>query len=154
MSTVSSVTGSTSTSSLDAALSRIPQKTLDQEDFLKLLVAQMTTQDPLNPTKDTEFAAQMAQFTSLEQTRSMSSEISKMRMEQEFLQANDLLGRIVVLQNTLDNSTVQGLVSAVTVEEGTPKIKVGEKVYTLDQVVGVMVPIETTQSATDTASTP
>ena len=154
MSTVSSITGSTSTSSLDAALSRIPQKTLDQEDFLKLLVAQMTTQDPLNPTKDTEFAAQMAQFTSLEQTRSMSSEISKMRMEQEFLQANDLLGRIVVLQNISDNSTVQGLVSAVTVEEGTPKIKVGEKVYTLDQVVGVMVPIETTQSATDTASTP
>jgi flagellar basal-body rod modification protein FlgD len=154
MSTVSSVTGSTSTSSLDAALSRVPQKTLDQEDFLKLLVAQMTTQDPLNPTKDTEFAAQMAQFTSLEQTRSMSSEISKMRMEQEFLQANDLLGRIVVLQNISDNSTVQGLVSAVTVEEGTPKIKVGEKVYTLDQVVGVMVPIETTQSATDTASTP
>ena len=139
---------------MDAALSRVPQKTLDQEDFLKLLVAQMTTQDPLNPTKDTEFAAQMAQFTSLEQTRSMSSEISKMRMEQEFLQANDLLGRIVVLQNISDNSTVQGLVSAVTVEEGTPKIKVGEKVYTLDQVVGVMVPIETTQSATDTASTP
>ena len=84
----------------------------------------------------------------------MSSEIAKMRADQEFLQANDLLGKIVVLQNISDNSTVQGIVSSVTVEAGTPKIKVGDKAYTLDQVVGVMVPVTTTQSAMDAASNP
>src|SRR5579863_8515358 len=67
------------------------QQTLSQNDFLKLLVAQMENQDPLQPQSDTEMASQMAQFTSLTQTTAMSSSLSSM-------QANSLIGSTVLLQ--------------------------------------------------------
>jgi len=47
---------------------RVPNKVLGQNDFLQLLVTQMQNQDPMSPMQDTEFIAQMAQFTSLEQS--------------------------------------------------------------------------------------
>ena len=55
--------------------------TLGQDDFLQLLVKQMTAQDPMNPQGDTEFIAQMAQFSSLEQTKSMSSDIAMLKAQ-------------------------------------------------------------------------
>ena len=46
---------------------------LGKDSFLQILVAQMANQDPLSPTSDTEFIAQMAQFSSLEQMQNMNS---------------------------------------------------------------------------------
>jgi flagellar basal-body rod modification protein FlgD len=107
---------------------RLPQRTLGQDDFLKLLVAQMTQQDPLNPKADIDFIAQMAQFSSLEQTRSMPRGM-------DVLQANSLLGRTVTLND--DGETVMGVVSAVHIEEGTPHIVVGGRSYELKQVLDI-----------------
>ena len=51
-------------------------KQLGKDDFLKLLITQLTQQDPTNPMKDQDFIAQMAQFSSLEQMKNISSGIS------------------------------------------------------------------------------
>lgn len=115
---------------------RTPKQTLGQEDFLQLLVAQMTTQDPLSPSKDTDVFAQMATFSSLEQSKTMQSDISKLRSDQQVLQANSLLGRTVVIQ--VDESTqARGLVDAVHVEAGTPKVEVDGRDYDLSQVLTI-----------------
>ena len=60
-------------------LGRVPSKTMGQTEFLSLLVTQMRNQDPLKPVSDTEFIAQMAQFTSLEQTKEMGSDVQELR---------------------------------------------------------------------------
>ena len=49
---------------------------LGKDEFLQLLVTQMQYQDPLNPTSDTEFIAQMAQFSSLEQMQNLNNNFS------------------------------------------------------------------------------
>lgn len=113
---------------------RVPAKTLGQEDFLKLLITQLTSQDPLSPKGDTEFIAEMASFTSLENAKSMQADMAQMRADQQILQANSLLGRTVEVQ--VDESTrAIGLVSAVQMEAGTPTIVVGDQSYKLSQVL-------------------
>lgn len=119
-----------------AATDRIPIQTLGQDDFLKLLVAQMTSQDPLNPQKDTDFIAQMAQFSSLEQSKTMQADIARLRAQQEVFQASALLGQTVELQINEDFAAI-GVVSAVRIEAGTPKLVVGEDSYDLSQVLAI-----------------
>jgi flagellar basal-body rod modification protein FlgD len=115
---------------------RLPTQTLGQDDFLKLLVAQLSTQDPMNPQKDTDFIAQMAQFSALEQTRTMQTDIAGLRSDQQILQANALIGRAVLLQD--DASTpVAGVVSGLSVEDGAPRILVNGQTYSLSQLLGV-----------------
>jgi flagellar basal-body rod modification protein FlgD len=118
------------------AESRTPIKTLDQGDFLKLLVAQMTQQDPLNPKSDMEMIPQMVSFTELEQSKSMQSDIAQLRAEQQLLQANSLLGRTVEIQDE-SKARFTGPVTAVHMEEGTPKLVVNGKPYDLAQLVSI-----------------
>lgn len=55
---------------------RTPKNTLGKQDFLNLLVSQMRNQDPLDPMKGTEFAAQLAQFSSLEQLTNLNESMT------------------------------------------------------------------------------
>lgn len=112
-------------SSPGEAGSRTPAKTLGQEDFLKLLVAKLTHQDPLKPQEDTQFIAEMAQFSSLENSKDLYHGM-------QVLQANSLLGRNVILET--ESGEITGNVSAVVVEAGKPKIVVDNETYELNQV--------------------
>jgi len=118
---------------------RLPTKALDQADFLKLLVAQITTQDPLNPKSDIEMIPQMVSFSTLAQSQSMQSDIASLRTEQATLRASALLGLTVQLQADRQTQVV-GTVSAVQMVEGTPKLVVDGHAYGLEQVISVMPP--------------
>jgi len=118
---------------------RLPVQTLDQDDFLKLLIAQMTSQDPLNPKTDIEMIPQMVQFSTLEQSKAMQADIAGLRADQEVLHANSLLGRTVEIQDGPDQK-VTGRVDAVLMEEGMPKLVVNGHRYQLGQVLQITVP--------------
>ena len=118
------------------AVERVPVKMLGQNEFLKLLVTQMRNQDPMQPVSDTEFIAQMAQFSSLEQTKTMSADITKLRQGNDFLQATNLLGKEVRL-HLGDMEFTKGIVTDLNVKDGEARIIVGDKTYTLDQVNSV-----------------
>jgi flagellar basal-body rod modification protein FlgD len=115
---------------------RTPTKTLNQDDFLKLVLAQLTNQDPLNPQKDTEFIAQMTQFSALEQSKSMQQDIAKLQTDQQFLQANSMLGRVVTLQDDQGN-LINGTVTAIDVQAGTPQLVVNNQDYDLSAVLSI-----------------
>ena len=92
---VSSVTDTTSTTtSLTSS-----GTSLDQTDFLTLLVAQLEYQDPLDPQDNSEFVAQMAQFSSLEQQIATNDKLDTLLSTNqaiEQLSAYNLLGQTVV----------------------------------------------------------
>jgi flagellar basal-body rod modification protein FlgD len=85
-----SSTGTTAGSTVGAT-----STTLGKDDFLKLLVGQLKNQDPLNPTSDTDFIGQMAQFSQLEQTTNMASVNEQLVAQQRGARAVALLGRTV-----------------------------------------------------------
>jgi flagellar basal-body rod modification protein FlgD len=87
------------------ALSAIQSNVLDKDDFLNLLITQLQNQDPLNPTDSTEFTAQLAQFSSLEQLGNVNTNLKRL---QHFLasannsQSVALIGKRITAQgNTI-----------------------------------------------------
>jgi flagellar basal-body rod modification protein FlgD len=128
---VTSATTTNNSSSLYAALSGPSStsgaspggKTLGAQDFMQLLATQMQNQDPMNPTSDTQFIAQMAQFSALQQSTEMVT-------QQKQLIAAGYLGRQVTLLDSSGN-TISGTVSAVNTSSSEPQLVVNGTSYAL-----------------------
>ena len=128
-------TSAASTSGTTTAAT-LPVQTLSQQDFLTLLVQQMTNQDPMNPQSNTDFAAQMAQFTALQTAQTSGTDIAGIRSDQTLLEATSMLGKTVNIQ--VDSSTTaQGVVSGVQNVAGTPKLVVNGQNYDVSQVTAL-----------------
>jgi flagellar basal-body rod modification protein FlgD len=78
---------------------------LGQEAFLKLLVAQLQNQDPLNPQENHEFVAQLAQFSSLEQSVGINDRLDQLALQNQGMQNTQVVG-LVGKQATVKGSIV------------------------------------------------
>ncbi len=134
---VSSVDSSSSAAGVVAygngAAARKVKQSLGSDDFMKLLAVQFQTQDPMKPMEDSAFIAQMAQFTSLEQSTSLVKEMGQLRSDQQNLSASSLLGRTVTVTGA-DGLPVTGQVSAVENTANGPQLVVGSAKYALSSV--------------------
>lgn len=76
------------------------KKTLDKDDFLRIMIAQMKNQDPTNPFKAEQMATEMAQFSSVEQLHNVNQNLTKMSAENkplERLAMTNLIGKTVTV---------------------------------------------------------
>ncbi|QNU68391.1 flagellar hook capping protein [Ruminiclostridium herbifermentans] len=108
---------------------------LGKDDFLNLLVTQLRYQDPLEPTDDKEFIAQMAQFSSLEQMQNMNKVLTNS-------QAFSLIGKYVTAnttdESTLEVKTILGQVSTVKMMNGKVFLEVDGHDVNIDSVTEVV----------------
>jgi flagellar basal-body rod modification protein FlgD len=104
--------GTTAVAGAPSAGALTASKGLGKEDFLKLLVAQLSHQDPLNPADSSAFVAQLAQFSSLEQLMSVNGNLDALRGGQDALanaQLTSLIGKTIdVRGDTLHHLQVGG----------------------------------------------
>ncbi len=98
---------------------------LGKDAFLNLLVAQMKYQDPLNPTSDTEWIAQMATFSTLEEMQNMNTTMGNS-------QALSLVGKTVLINS--NDKLVGGKVDYVVMQGGKAYLAVNEKLYSIDDL--------------------
>lgn len=95
---------------------------LNIQDFLKILTSQLTHQDPLKPMDNQEFVAQLAQFTSLQQTQQLNAKLDSLLSIQAATQSVGLLGRSVDVRTA--SGTVTGTVSALDFSGTEPHLSV------------------------------
>ncbi|WP_288507152.1 flagellar hook assembly protein FlgD [uncultured Treponema sp.] len=110
------------------------QRDLGKDDFLKLLITQLSNQDPTSPMENTEFIAQMAQFSSLEQMTNMNQEFAKMNSMLVSSQAVGTIGKTVDI--TLGDTKTTGVVEAVTYG-ANPQVRVNNMYYEMKQISAV-----------------
>lgn len=135
----------------DSAVTAIIKKTtLDQNDFMQLLAVQFQQQDPLKPMEDTAFIAQMAQFTALDQSKALLTQMKQFSATQDIATANSYLGRQVTLDGGNDQ-VVTGIVAGVEISGGTPRLIIGDATYPLSSVLLVEpAPLPTTPDSDPT----
>lgn len=104
---------------------------LGKDAFLELLVTQMQHQDPLNPSNDTEFIAQLAQFSSLEQMQNLNLTLANQN-------AFGLVGKNVIMSVGMSEgkvtNVVAGYVQYVEIKNGKAYLSINEEMYSIDDL--------------------
>ena len=121
MSTIDSTTSTTPTPN---QIQRSTGGTLGKDDFLKLFVAQLQHQDPMNPMQDSDMMGQMASFSTLEQITNMASANQTIAASLQSTGAVGLIGRTVTYVDANDE-THTGVVEKVSTAGGKPLLTVG-----------------------------
>ena len=119
--------------------------------FLTLMLQQLQNQDPTEPTDNTEWLAQLAQYSSLEQMAKMNQGLSNcmgyiasiyndMSVNSEITQTLSLIGKEVTLKDPdapAGVGKITGKVTEASFEDGSGKIKVGDKFYSIAYILSV-----------------
>lgn len=135
---ITSLTGGFSAKSPVASGPGAGTEIFSSDGFLRLLAAQIGNQNPLEPMKDTEFIAQMAQFSQLEQTTNLARDIRGLTMGQQLSQGAALIGREVTYETSggqLAGGTVERL--WVSADGRDMKLAVGGVSIDVGQIVTV-----------------
>lgn len=101
---------------------------LDKDAFLKLLTTQLANQDPLSPMEDTEFIAQLAQFSSLEQMSALNKTVEKtteeMLVSMDNMNLNQIQANVEILKEI---TNIKKAINAYVGIEKEPEVTESEK---------------------------
>jgi flagellar basal-body rod modification protein FlgD len=144
-----SATGSSTTASSSQIAS--PGGVLGKDAFMQLLAKQMQYQDPMNPMDNTQFVAQMAQFSSLEQMTNISAGIDTLNANTRFQAAIQMIGRELAYLRA-DGSQGSGIATAVSVGDTGLTLTVGSDEVSPEDVTSIADAPATASGGTTTTS--
>ena len=109
---------------------------IDSNQFLSLLMAQLTHQNPLEPLKDAEMLSQFAQLNSVEELKNIRTLMSDAATSNQTGYAASLIGKNICAA-TSSTTTLEGLVTGITMESGKVYVHVGEEQALLSDVIEI-----------------
>jgi flagellar basal-body rod modification protein FlgD len=125
----------------------------DGSDFMLVLLAQLKNQNPLEPMKDNEMMAQMAQLNSLQELTSIKASMDQLAAANSASFAASLVGKFV--KATLDDGTnVEGTVSSTSIKDGKYLLNVGDKSIYLASITEISQPPAVALTASTTTDQP
>ncbi len=101
---------------------------LGKLDFLQILITQLRYQDPMSPVDDRQFAAQLAQFSALEQ-------MTEQTRWAQMTYGLSLVGQAVTYHRKEDGQTAAGIISALKTVDGKPVLSLGAVDINIDQII-------------------
>jgi flagellar basal-body rod modification protein FlgD len=113
-------------------------KDLDINQFLQLMIAELTNQDPLNPMDNTQLVQQIGSIREIAATDQLTGTLNNLQTGQSLTTASSLIGKRVTALTT-DNQNITGVVDRVTVEvddndKRTYRVQIGEQAVDLRNV--------------------
>lgn len=105
---------------IGSSTSALGTSNISMQDFLNILLTQLTYQDPLKPMDNKEFMAQLAQFTTLGQTQELNAKIDALLSTQASMQAVGLIGKSVTYSTPQGETT--GTVSELSWAGSVPQL--------------------------------
>jgi flagellar basal-body rod modification protein FlgD len=142
MATLNSLTGNSAAllSSQSTANGPRDMKDLDINQFLQLMIAELTNQDPLNPMDNTQLVQQIGELRSIAASDQLTTTLQAVQTQQSLTTASSLIGKEVTALST-DNQSITGRVESASVEvdpenntKRTYRVKVGDKLVDLADV--------------------
>jgi flagellar basal-body rod modification protein FlgD len=112
----SSSTGATTSST------PLKKKSLNADDFIKMMITQLQNQDPTDPAKSDQLLAQMSQISQLQSSTALNDSLKSMVMQNQIGSASSLIGKSVQGM-AADNTTISGMVTSVKVESDAVKLE-------------------------------
>ncbi|MFH1265418.1 MAG: flagellar hook capping FlgD N-terminal domain-containing protein [Planctomycetota bacterium] len=110
---------------------------VDLDDFLKLFIAELQNQDPLNPMGNNEMLQQLSQIREIESNDRLTETLESVLLGQSLTTASSLIGRSIVAMAE-DGATVTGRVDRVSIVDGMPKLNVDGQVLDLKNVSEIL----------------
>ena len=107
---------------------------LDKDAFLQLLVAEMQNQDPLEPSSNTEYVAQLATFTQVEEMQNMANSMAQN-------QANALVGKTVIMNTITASGTtsyIGGVVDRIVNSNGKTYVGINGSLYDINDLNSIL----------------
>jgi len=108
---------------------------LDQDAFLRLLMTQLKSQDPMNPVDNTAFIAQQAQLSTLSEMQSLNKNVTA---SNQMLQASSLIGKDVTLTDPNNpKNTISGKVTEATITDKGANVVVNNSEYPINNILTI-----------------
>jgi len=130
----------TQTSDTGLSSSKVDQfSSLDMSEFLELMIAELSNQDPTEPMSNSEVMAQLTEMTAINTNKQLQSTLESVQLGQNVSTASTMIGRIVQAM-TPDGTPVSGKVESISITDGQPMLHVGEHAISLDSVSNILSP--------------
>jgi flagellar basal-body rod modification protein FlgD len=109
---------------------------MDSDQFMQILMAQLTHQDPLEPMNNAEMMSQFSQLNSLQELREIHTSMDKLSTSNQVIYLASLIGKTVKVNRT-DGKAIEGVVEGVVTEKDNPQLRIGNEEYSLDDVIEI-----------------
>ncbi len=131
---VAGVSSATAAGGTPSASSRA---SITRDQFLKILVSELTSQDPLEPMSNNDFIQQLVGLQSLEQTANLTDSLSSFERFMQMSSGSTMIGKSVK-GLAANGEPVQGVVSKVVLENGTVNVVVGWQKVPVDSITEIL----------------
>ncbi|HLF93247.1 MAG TPA: flagellar hook capping FlgD N-terminal domain-containing protein [Planctomycetota bacterium] len=131
---VAGVSSATAAGGIPSASSRA---SISRDQFLKILVSELTSQDPLEPMNNNDFIQQLVGLQSLEQTANLTDSLSSFERFMQMSSGSTMIGKSVK-GLAANGEQVQGVVTKVVLENGTVNVVVGSRKVPVDSITEIL----------------
>ncbi len=110
---------------------------VSKDEFLKLFVAQLKNQSPMDPLKGHEFIAQLAQFSSVEQLTTLNASFADNLKFQQLTSGSEFIGKKATFVDLDGSGITEGVIQGATVIDDSISVVIGNKEIPIANVTGI-----------------